>query len=155
MVEDTPRAHIENIGNFLSDVGWIENDYRLFVNWFFPYQKVFSLSKLQYLVDHVSDQERSVPNAVALYFRLHQNLYARDTYPYLLVITATWLLALIYPPLRRAFPALAMLLVSSLTLILYLVWSESVPLHVWYSFLATIGIFGLCVLSWNMNIAEF
>ena len=136
-------------------MGWNGNDYRLFLNWFFPDQKVYSLSKLQYLVDHVSDHERSVTDAVLSYFQFHHIFNARDTFPYLLVITVTWLLALIHPPLRRAFPALAVLLVTSLILILYLVWTENVPLHVWYSFLATIGIFGLCVLSWNMNAAEF
>ena len=153
MIQDTPRAHIENIGNVLSDVGWNGNDYRLFLNWFFPDQKVYSLSKLQYLVDHVSDHEGSVTDAVLSYFQLHHIFNARDTFPYLLVITATWLLALVHPPLRRAFPALALLLVTSLILILYLVWTESLPLHVWYSFLATIGIFGLCVLSWNVYAA--
>ena len=155
LIQDTPRAHIENIGNVLPDVGWNGNDYRLFLNWFFPDQKVYSLPKLQYLVDHVSDHERSVADAVLSYFQFHHIFNARDTLPYLLVITATWLLALIHPPLRRAFPALAVLLVTSLILILYLVWTNSVPLHVWYSFLAIMGIFGLCALSWKLNPAGF
>ena len=136
-------------------MGWNGNDYRLFLNWFFPDQKIYSLSKLQYLVDHVSDHEGSVTDAVLSYFQFHHIFNARDTFPYLMIITVTWLLALIHPPLRRAFPALAVPLITSLILILYLVWTESVPLHVWYSFLATIGIFGLCVLSWNVNAAGF
>jgi len=154
MIFDTPRAHIENIGDVLPDVGWTWNDYELFMNWFFPDQKVYSLSKLQYLVDHVSDQEGSMSGAMLSYFHFHHIFNARDGFPYLLIITATWLLALVHQSLRRALPALAALLVSSLILILYLVWKENVPLHVWYSFLATVGIFGLCVLNWNMIAAK-
>ena len=154
MIQDTPRAHIENIRDALPDVGWTGNDYTLFLNWFFPDQKVYSLSQLQYLVNHVSDNESSINDAIMSYFHFHHIFNARDTFPYLLVIAATWILALIHPPLRRALPALAMLLVSSLILILYLVWKENLPLHVWYSFLATIGIFGLCILSWHVNAAQ-
>ncbi len=154
MIQDTPRAHIENIRDALPHVGWTGNDYSLFINWFFPDQKVYSLSQLQYLVNHVSDNESSINDAVMSYFHFHHIFNARDTFPYLLVIVATWILALTHPSLRGALPALAMLLVSSLILIVYLVWKENLPLHVWYSFLATIGIFGLCILSWHINAAE-
>ena len=151
LVFDTPRAHIENIGDVLPDVGWTRNDYTLFINWYFPDREVSSLSKLRYLVDHVSDSEHSLNNAIQAYFRYHHIFNARDAYPYFLVMAATWALALLHPPLRRSIPALTVLLAGSLVLILYLVWKKNVPLHVWYSVLATIGIFGLCILAWNAN----
>jgi hypothetical protein len=151
MIQDTPRAHIENIGNFLSDDGWSENDYMLFLNWYFPDQKVYSFSKLDYLVNHVSDSETSVSSAWSAYFHFHHIFNAPDTFPYLLIIFAAWFLSLVHQPLRRAVPALGALLASPLVLILYLVWKENVPLHVWYPFLSVIGVFSLCILSWNVN----
>jgi hypothetical protein len=154
MIFDTPRAHIENIEEALPDVGWSGNDYTLFINLFFPDQKVFSSSNLQYLVDHVSDRESSLNNAFLAYFRFHHIFNARDAFPYFLVIAATWFLALMHPPLRKSIPALSVLAAGALLLVLYLVWKRNVPLHVWYSFLATIGIFGLCILGWNANKAE-
>jgi hypothetical protein len=65
------------------------------------------------------------------------------------MIAAGLLGAVIYPSQRKAVWPLAALLLTFLILIIYLIWTEKVPIHVWDSFLATLSVFGLFILLWT------
>jgi hypothetical protein len=155
VIQDTPRADWQNIGGVLPDVGWSKNDYKMFREWFFLDRKVYSYSKLQYLAEHAYGAQRNLASALQQYIDLHHIVNDNGTPVYLLIIAATWMLALFQRRLRRAIPMLAALIASPLLLILYLVWRERVPLHVWYSFLVAIELLGLCALSWHANVSKF
>ncbi len=54
----------------------------------------------------------------------------------------------IYPSLRKAIWPLVVLLLTFSILILYLIWTEKIPVRVWDSFLATTSVFGSFILLW-------
>lgn len=153
-VIDTPRVDKQNILNFLSAVGWSRNDFWLFTDYFFLDPTIYSAAKLQYLADHVSGTLPSLSSAFREPYSFQRDFQSSDTIPYVLIMAATWSLALLQRRLRKAVPALAALLASASTLCLYLVWSARVPLHVWFSFLATTSVFGLYIVSFYAGAAE-
>jgi hypothetical protein len=147
-LQDTPRIHLLNDKNIYSDVGWNFNDYKLFVNWFFPDEQLFSLSNLQYLVSHVPGAEKNVLSAAASYFYPKPFFDDVDSFPYFFMMAAGLLAAAIYPSFRKAVWPLVILWLTFLILIFYLIWTEKIPVHVWDSFLATACVFGLFILLW-------
>ena len=153
-LQDTPRVHLSNVKDTYTDVGWNFNDYRLFMSWFFPDQQLFSLSNLQYLVLHIPGTEKNVFSAAVSYFYPKPVFDDVDSFPYFFMIMAGLLALTIYPSLRKAILPLILLLLTFLVLIVYLIWTEKVPLRVWDSFLATISIFGLFILLWTQLNAD-
>lgn len=153
-VIDTPRVDKRNILNFLSGVGWSRNDFWLFTDYSFLDPTIYSAAKLQYLADHVSGTLPSLSSAFREPYNFQRDLQGSDSIPYVLIMAATWSLALLHRHLRKAVPALAALLASASTLCLYLVWSARVPLHVWVSFLATTSVFGIYVVGFYTGVAE-
>ena len=148
-LQDTPRIYLLIVKNIYSDVGWNFNDYKLFVSWFFPDAQLFSLSNLQYLVAHIPGTEKNVLSAASSYFYPKPYFDDLDSFPYFLMIAAGLLGAVIYPSQRKAVWPLAVLLLTFLILIIYLIWTEKVPIHVWDSFLATLSVYGLFILLWT------
>ncbi len=149
LIQDTPRVHIENIASSLPAVGWHRIDYRMFGNWFFPDEHTFSDSNLRYLIDHVSDKDASFPASFLASFSPSytlSDLYEQNSLPYLLLLVAVWLVALCNRSFAQAVWPLAALLASFLVLLALLSWTQKVPLYVWYSFLATMTLVGLCLL---------
>jgi hypothetical protein len=149
LLQDTPRYHLENIGNMFRNIGWNGNDYRMFVDWFFPDPQLYSISNLRYLVEHVPGTERSLLSAAISYFYPQPIFDSADAFPFFLIIAAAWLAVLLYPFTRPAVLPLLGLLASFLLLVIYLIWTEKVPPHVWYSFLATVSVMSLCILAWT------
>ena len=147
-LQDTPRVHLANVKNAYYDVGWNFNDYKLFMNWFFPDEQLFSISNLQYLVIHIPGTERNVLGAALSYFYPKPFFNDVDSFPYFFMMAAELIALAIYPSLRKAIWPLVVLLLTFLILILYLIWIEKVPVRVWDSFLVTISVFGLFVLLW-------
>ncbi len=151
LVHDTPRLEIENMASFLPEVHWSQNDYALFTSWFFADREVYSLPRLQYLVAHVSDQAAGTTERSLLAYDIRHILNGRDALPFVLIAAAAWFLAVSYRPLRRALPSLGALFLSAALSVLYIVWRARLPIHVWFSFLATLCIFALCILSWHVK----
>src|SRR5258708_5560515 len=147
LLQDTPRDHLENIGSVFRNVGWNGNDYRMFVDWFFPDPTVFSISNLQYLVDHVPAHEKNLLSAGLSYFTPTPIFNQLDSVPYFLIIALAWVGVVLQPSLRRAILPLSVNVLTFLLLILYLIWSEKVPLHVWYAFLVTVALFQIGILT--------
>ncbi len=149
MIQDTPASQKENIGGVLREVGWSRNDYWLFRNWLLLDPQVYTLPKLQYLAAHAHHTVSSLPDALRDYYVTYHIFNDSSTLTYALLMGGTWLLAAVQRPTRRVLPALAVLYATALALVLYLVWAQRVPLHVWYSFLATVTILGICIVSWS------
>lgn len=133
-LQDTPRVHLSNVKDTYTDVGWNFNDYRLFMSWFFPDQQLFSLSNLQYLVLHIPGTEKNVFSVAVSYFYPKPVFDDVNSFPYFFMIMAGLLALTIYPSLRKAILPLILLLLTFLVLIVYLIWTEKVPLRVWICF---------------------
>ncbi|HUH97480.1 MAG TPA: hypothetical protein VLZ89_08995 [Anaerolineales bacterium] len=153
-LQDTPRVHLSNIKNSYTEVGWNFNDYNLFMSWFFPDEQLYSIAHLQYLVAHIPGTEKNLFGAALSYFYPKPFFNDIDSFPYFLMIAAGLIALTAYPGRRQAAAPLIILLMTFLILILYLIWTEKVPLRVWDSFLATTCIFGLFVLFWVPSQAE-
>jgi hypothetical protein len=147
-LQDTPRVRLSNIKDSYTSVGWNFNDFRLFMNWFFPDQGLFSLSNLQYLVLHIPGTEKNPFSAALSYFYPQPLFDDLDSFPYFFMIVAGLIALVLFPSLRKALWPLLLLLLTFLVLIFYLIWTEKVPLRVWDSFLATLSVFGLFILLW-------
>jgi hypothetical protein len=147
-LQDTPRVHLANVKNAYYNIGWNFNDYKLFMNWFFPDEQLFSISNLQYLVLHIPGTEKNVFSAALSYFYPKPFFDDVDSFPYFLMFAAGLLSLAINPSLRKAIWPLVVLLLTFLVLIFYLIWTEKVPLRVWDSFLATTTVFSLFILLW-------
>ena len=145
-LQDTPRIHLSNVKNSYYSVGWNFNDYKLFMSWFFPDERLYSISNLQYLVLHIPGTERNVFSAALSYLYPKPLFNNVDSFPYFFMIAAGLIALLIYPSLRKAVWSLVVLLLTFSFLIFYLIWTEKVPLRVWDSFLATTSIFSLFIL---------
>jgi len=154
-LQDTPRVHLTNVKNAYYNIGWNFNDYKLFMNWFFPDEQLFSISNLQYLVLHIPGTEKNVFSAALSYFYPKPFFDDVDSFPYFLMIAAGLVALAIYPSLRKAIWPLVVLLLTFLVLIFYLIWTEKVPLRVWDSFLATTTVFSLFILLWiKLNVYQ-
>jgi hypothetical protein len=151
LIQDTPRATNLDSGNGFLAVGWSRDDFRMFVNWFFPDPQTFSLANLQYLVTHISGREKNLVDALLAYVYAHHIFDNQNGLPYALILVAAWLAWVSDPPLNKALLPLSALILSCLALIIYLVGTQRVPLHVWFSFLSTAAIFSLMILSWTNN----
>jgi hypothetical protein len=147
-LQDTPRVRLSNIKDSYTSVGWNFNDFRLFMNWFFPDEGLFSLSNLQYLVLHIPGTEKNPFSASLSYFYPQPLFDDLDSFPYFFMIAAGLMALALFPSLRKALWPLLLLLLTFLVLIFYLIWTEKVPLRVWDSFLATMSVFGLFILLW-------
>jgi len=148
LLQDTPRVHLLTVKDAYSDVGWNFNDYKLFMSWFFPDEQLYSLPNLQYLVLHNPGTERNVLSAALSYFYPKPFFDDMDSIPYFFMMAAGFMALAIHPSLRKAVWPLTVLLLTFLILIVYLIWTEKVPLRVWDSFLSTTSVFGLFVLLW-------
>ena len=148
-LQDTPRVHLTNVKNAYYNIGWNFNDYKLFMNWFFPDERLFSISNLQYLVLHIPGTEKNVFSAALSYFYPKPFFNDVDSFPYFFMIAAGLIALAIYPSLRKAILPLVILLLTFLILIFYLIWTQKVPLRVWDSFLATTSVFSLFILLWT------
>jgi len=147
-LQDTPRVHLSNVKNAYYDVGWNFNDYKLFMSWFFPDEQLFSISNLQYLVIHIPGTEKNVFSAALSYFYPKPFFDDVDSFPYFFMIAAGLIALAIHPSLRKAIWPLVVLLLTFSILILYLIWTEKIPVRVWDSFLATTSVFSLFILLW-------
>ena len=150
-LQDTPRVHLTNVKNAYYNIGWNFNDYKLFMNWFFPDERLFSISNLQYLVLHIPGTEKNVFSAALSYFYPKPFFNDVDSFPYFFMIAAGLIALAISPSLRKAILPLILLLLTFLILIFYLIWTEKVPLRVFDSFLATTSIFRLFILLWTKS----
>ena len=147
-LQDTPRVHLSNVKNAYYDIGWNFNDYKLFMSWFFPDEQLFSISNLQYLVIHIPGTEKNVFGAALSYFYPKPFFDDVDSFPYFFIIAAGLFAVVIYPSLRKAIWPLVVLLLTFSILILYLIWTEKIPIRVWDSFLAATSVFSLFILLW-------
>ena len=147
-LQDTPRVHLSNVKNVYYEVGWNFNDYKLFMSWFFPDEQLFSISNLQYLVIHIPGTEKNVFGAALSYFYPKPFFDDVDLFPYFFMIAAGLIALVVYPSLRKAIWPMIVLLLTLSILILYLIWTEKVPIRVWDSFLAATSVFGLFILLW-------
>ncbi len=147
-LQDTPRVHLSNVKNVYYEVGWNFNDYKLFMSWFFPDEQLFSISNLQYLVIHIPGTEKNVFGAALSYFYPKPFFDDVDSFPYFFMIAAGLIALVVYPSLRKAIWPMIVLLLTLSILILYLIWTEKVPIRVWDSFLAATSVFGLFILLW-------
>jgi hypothetical protein len=148
-IQDTPRSRISNIQDALKGAGWNHNDYQMFINWFFPDENLFSIAKLQYIIDHTSSRQQGIANAVYSYFFQNPDLKSVDVFPYFLVILSIWLAALFSPARRRVILPLLLLLLTYAVLVIFLLLTQKVPQRVSYSFFVTVSIFSLFVLQWS------
>lgn len=142
-LHDTPRK--VNIGTVFTQVGWSKNDSKVFFNWFFPDRNIYSIENLQYLVEHIPDKQTSKVNTLTT---LVFGLFSPVSFPYLLIIFSTWIIALFYGFSKRAILPQATLSVIFFTLGFYLIWALKFPDRVLVSLLAGTAIFGLCILTW-------
>jgi hypothetical protein len=149
LLQDTPRSTNLDAGNGFLAVGWSRDDFRMFINWFFPDPQAFSLANLQYLVRHVSGREKNLIGSLLAYFYPHHIFDNQSGLPYALILGAAWLGFIFDRSVKKAFLPLSAVALSSLGLIVYLVWTQKVPLHVWFSFLSTAAIFSICILGWT------
>jgi hypothetical protein len=147
-LQDTPRVRLSNIKDSYTSVGWNFNDFRLFMSWFFPDEKLFSLSNLRYLVLHIPGTEKNILSAALSYFYPSPYFDDLDSLPYFFMIAAGLISLGLFPSLRKAVWPLLFLLLTFLILVFYLIWTEKVPLRVWDSFLATVSVSGLFILLW-------
>ena len=154
MLQDTPRVRLSNMKDLYTSVGWNFNDYRLFMSWFFPDERLYSISNLQYLIVRIPGTEKNVFNAALSYFYPKPFFDDVDSIPYFFIIAAGLIALAIYPPLRKAIWPLIVFLLTFLILIFYLIWTEKVPLRIWDSFLATTSVFGLFILLWAESNAD-
>jgi len=151
LLQDTPRSTNLDAGNGFLAVGWTRDDFRMFINWFFPDPQTFSLANLQYLIEHVSGREKNLISSLLAYFYPHHIFDNENGLPYALILVAAWLAFIFDPSLKKAFLPLSALVLSSLGLIIYLVWTQKIPLHVWFSFLSAAAIFSLLILNWTKS----
>ena len=142
-LKDTPR--MANIQDQYRDIGWSKNDLREFSGWFFPDKELYSTDKLQYLVTHVSNTQKSKLLTVTTFAGL---LVSPPALPYLLVILAGWLAMLLQGTLRRAVLPLSLLTATFLAVGVYVAWAMKLPYRVLLPGLAADAIFGLCILDW-------
>ena len=146
MLQDTPRVRPSNIKDLYTSVGWNFNDYKLFMSWFFPDERLYSISNIRYLIVHIPGTEKNVFNAALSYFYPKPFFDDVDSFPYFFMIAAGLIALAIYPSLRKALWPLIVFLLTFLILIFYLIWTEKVPLRIWDSFLSTTCVFGLFIL---------
>lgn len=146
MLQDTPRWN--KMEAKTGDIGWSANDLKLFLAWFFPDEKTYSLANLQYLVEHVPGRQGSLRAPVVSFLRSLTHL---EALPYVLMIAFIWLAILFYPALRRAAIPFAFVLASLVGINIYLAWAMSDPDRVLLPSMAAGVIFGLCFLDWRSN----
>ncbi len=151
-IQDTPRIRDpEKFRNAAEQIGWFPVDARMFASWFIADENTFSLDNLRRLADRLPGAQQNPLGAAVAYFYPHTvpAELASVSYPYILIIAAALLSAAVYSSLRQtAFPLLALLL-SAAVLFVYLIWTQKVPARVWYSFLATVAIFGFFIVAWS------
>jgi len=148
MLQDTPRGRPSNMKDTYTMVGWNFNDYKLFMSWFFPDEQLFSISNIRTLIQHIPGTERNGFSAALSYFYPKPFFDDIDSIPYFLMIAAGLAALAVIPSLRKAIPPLLVHLLTFLILILYLIWTEKVPLRIWDSFLSTTSVTGLFLLFW-------
>jgi hypothetical protein len=137
-----------------TSVGWNFNDYKLFMSWFFPDERIYSISNIRYLIAHIPGTEKNVFNAALSYFYPKPFFDDVDSLPYFFMIAAGLIGLALYPSLRKAIWPLIVFLLTFLILIFYLIWTEKVPLRIWDSFLSTTSVFGLFILLWTESNAD-
>lgn len=104
LLHDTHR--LENVGHRIRRIAWSPNDQELFARWFFPDPDVYSLERIQYLVDHVS------PFSSNPLYTLETTFYtpfARFLIPYVLIMLANCLWMLSQGVFRKAVLPVAVL----------------------------------------------
>jgi hypothetical protein len=151
LIQDTPRIHQEKFQSVAAQIGWSPVDYRMFINWFISDEQTFSETNLQYLVNHIPGRAGNLIGAVLSYL-YSQFIPGNETlvsYPYLLMIISAFSSLTIYSSLQKARAPLLLILLSFLILLVYLIWTIKVPPRVWYSFLATLVIFGFFAIVWS------
>jgi hypothetical protein len=154
MLQDTPRVRLSNMKDSYTSVGWNFNDYKLFMSWFFPDERIYSISNIRYLIAHIPGIEKNVFNAALSYFYPKPFFDDVDSLPYFFMIAAGLIGLALYPSLRKAIWPLIVFLLTFLILIFYLIWTEKVPLRIWDSFLSTTSVFGLFILLWTESNAD-
>ena len=154
MLQDTPRVRLSNMKDSYTSVGWNFNDYKLFMSWFFPDERIYSISNIRYLIAHIPGTEKNVFNAALSYFYPKPFFDDVDSLPYFFMIAAGLIGLALYPSLRKAIWPLIVFLLTFLILIFYLIWTEKVPLRIWDSFLSTTSVFGLFILLWTESNAD-
>jgi len=141
-LHDTPRKI--NVKPAYPQIGWSRNDLKLFFNWFFPDQQIYSLENLQYLVAHVPGRQASKAGTLTT---LAKSLIDPLYWPYILLILSTWLLTLFYGLAKRAGPGLIALLTASFAFDFYLAWTLKIPDRISVPLFAGVAIFSIYVLT--------
>lgn len=142
-LQDTPR--LLNLEPQIRNVGWSSNDLHVFIHWFFPDRKIYSLEHLQTLVGNVPAEPESLPGASILFFRRAFKTFSQ---PYWLLIAAAGLAALLTLPLKKAGLPLLALAASFLATGIYLTTTMKLPDRVMLPILATCAIFELGLPGW-------
>ncbi len=152
LIQDTPRIRYQDkFKNISQQIGWSPIDTRMFTGWFIADEQVFSLDNLRYLVNRLPGTDSNLLGAVLSYFYPHTDPVelASISYPYALMLIAAFLSVAIYSSLRKAALPLLAILFSIAFLFVYLLWTQKVPPRVWYSFLATLVVFGYFCITWS------
>jgi hypothetical protein len=142
-LHDTPRKI--NIEPAYPQIGWSRNDQKLFFDWFFPDQQIYSLEHLRYLVEHVPGTQT---DKVATLTALLTNLFDSVHWPYWLLMLSTWLITLFYGLAKKAGAALLALLAAFFAFAFYFTWAMKIPDRILVSQFAAVVILGLYILAW-------
>lgn len=143
LLQDTPR--VTNLAAQAHQVGWSKNDLHVFIHWFFPDPKIYSLEHLRYLADHVPATPNNLISAIGQFVK-RSILWA--ALPYWMIIVIGFMIHFNYLPHKVVGLPFLALGVSFAAIGLYLSMKMKLPDRVLLPMLATLAVFQVGLLIW-------
>jgi hypothetical protein len=140
-------AHrLENTGREIRRIGWTGNDQELFARYYFPDPEIYTVERIQYLIQHVPGASQNPPYVVEAFL----GRLARPTPAFfLLAVAASWLWMATRGSSRYLTLALVVTLAVSLAENLTLIWLYKNPDYVLQALLAETAMLEVVILNWG------
>ena len=139
-------AHrLGNAGLIIKHISWSKNDQELFARSFFPDPQVYSVERIQFLIDHVPGTGGSLTAAAGV---LLQRLINPSGLPVALLVLSVLFMALTGRPSRSVGLAVITVAGASLAENLFLEWFYKDPDYVLFTLLANTAILLTLLLDW-------
>jgi len=145
MIHDTPR--LMNMYRAIKNISWSANDSIIFERWFLSDPNVYSIEKLQYLAQHVSDKQKTILNSILF---LPDRLSDLVTFPYALMLVSLWLAILLYSSVLRKSLVPSLVATAFIILIIILLeWTQKAPVRILLSLLTAVIFFTFWGWRWS------
>ena len=143
-VQDAHR--LANAGLKIRHISWSSNDQELFARSFFPDEGIYSVERLQYLIDHVPGTGQDPMGSGRT---LLQRLSVGKALPVSVLPVVLWLLALATVPSSRKKLAITTVLLACMAENIFLQWFYKNPDYSLFCLLANAAALELLMLSWS------